>query len=314
MDGAPNAVSHFSPAGQSAISCGIPFPPRSGEETGSGQTGMGQLVWIASYPKSGNTWVRAFLHNYIRQPDKPYDINRLTDLTAADINAERYHRYDPRPASQYTIADVQRIRRLVHRDLTALDSTLVFVKTHNARLQVAGAPLITPEVTAGAICIVRDPRDVAVSYSRHRGRSVDDTITCMADPEAATGGTDKKVYELFSAWSVHVHSWTSRPDPRVYVVRFETMIEAPHATFARLIRWLGQDPEPERLNRAIRFSTFDELRAQERAKGFKERVVEATAPFFGTGRPGHWRTVLSPEQQARIERDHGTMMRRFGYL
>jgi hypothetical protein len=275
---------------------------------------MGQLVWIASYPKSGNTWVRAFLHNYIRQTETPYDINRLTDLTAADINAERYHRYDPRPASNYTIADVQRMRRLVHRDLTALDSTLVFVKTHNARLQVAGAPLITPEVTAGAIYIVRDPRDVAISYSRHRGRSVDDTIAFMADPEAATGGTDKKVYERFSAWSLHVHSWTSRPDPRVHVVRFETLVDAPAATFGRLIHWLGQDPQPERLDRAIRFSAFDELRAQEQAKGFKERVAESTTPFFGTGQPGHWRTVLSPAQQARIERDHGAMMQRFGYL
>jgi hypothetical protein len=275
---------------------------------------MGQLVWIASYPKSGNTWMRAFLHNYIRQPQTPYDINQLTDLTAADTNAERYHRYDPRPASQYTIADVQRMRRLVHRDLTALDSTLVFVKTHNARLQIEGAPLITPEVTAGAIYIVRDPRDVAVSYSRHRGRSIDDTIAYMADPEAATGGSDKKVYERFSSWSVHVHSWTSRPDPRIYVVRYEAMIATPEATFGPQIRWLGEDPPPDRLNRAIRFSAFDELHKQEQTKGFKERVTESIGPFFGTGQAGHWRTVLTPAQQARIERDHGTVMHRFGYL
>jgi hypothetical protein len=275
---------------------------------------MGQLVWIASYPKSGNTWIRAFLHNYIRQPDAPYDINRLTDLTAADTNAERYHRYDPRPASQYTIADVQRMRRLVHHDLTALDSTLVFVKTHNAKLQVAGAPLITPEVTAGTIYIVRDPRDVAVSYSRHRGRSIDDTIAFMADAEAATGGTDAKVYERFGSWSEHVHSWTSSSDPRVHVVRYEALVNAPEATFGPQIRWLGQEPPQERLNRIARFSAFGVLRAQEQADGFKERVAESTGPFFGTGQPGHWRTVLRPAQQAQIERDHGTMMRRFGYL
>jgi hypothetical protein len=275
---------------------------------------MGQLVWIASYPKSGNTWMRAFLHNYIRQPEAPHDINRLTDLAASDVNAERYHRYDPRPASAYSVADVQRMRALVHRDLTALDSTLVFVKTHNARLQVEGVPLITPEVTAGAICIVRDPRDVAVSYSRHRGRSLDDTIAFMANPEAATGGTDTKVHEWLGSWSMHVQSWTSNPDPRVRVVRYEAMISAPEATFGPLIRWLGQEPPPERLHRAIRFSAFDELRAQEQAKGFKERAAESTAPFFGSGQPGHWRSVLSPAQQARIERDHAAVMRRFGYL
>jgi hypothetical protein len=275
---------------------------------------MGQLVWIASYPKSGNTWMRAFLHNYIRQPDAPYDINHLTDLTAADVNAERYRRYDPRPASQYTVAEVQRMRRLVHRDLTALDSTLVFVKTHNALMLVDGAPLITPEVTAGAIYIVRDPRDIAVSLSHHRGRSIDDTIAFMADPEAATGGTDAKVYERFSSWSMHVHSWTNRTDPRIQVVRYETMSKDPHSIFAAQISWLGEDPPPDRLNRAIRFSAFDELHAQEQAHGFKERVAGSTAAFFGTGQAGHWRHVLSPAQQGRIERDHGTMMQRFGYL
>jgi hypothetical protein len=275
---------------------------------------MGKLVWIASYPKSGNTWMRAFLHNYIRRPDAPYDINRLTDLTASDVNAERYRRYDPRPASQYSIADVQRMRRLVHRDLTALDSTLVFVKTHNPLMLVEGAPLITPEVTAGAIYIVRDPRDIAVSFSRHRGRSIDDTIAFMADPEAATGGTDAKVYERFSTWSDHARSWTNRPDPRIQVVRYEAMLADPATVFAAQISWLGEAPPPDRLERAIRFSGFDELRAQEQARGFKERVAGSTAPFFGTGRAGAWRQVLTPAQQGRIERDHGAMMQRFGYL
>jgi hypothetical protein len=274
---------------------------------------VGKLVWIASYPKSGNTWVRAFLHNYIRQGDAPYDINALTDLTAADVNAERYHRYDPRPASQYAIADVQRMRRLVHRDLTGLARTLVFVKTHNARLQVEGAPLITPEVTAGAICIVRDPRDVAVSYSAHLGRSLDDTIARMADPEAATGGTDAKVYERHGSWSAHVQSWTHPPDPTTRVLQYEALVAAPEAIFSQVIAWLGQPPPPERLKRAVGFSDIAELRAQEAAKGFKERVAGSTAPFFGAARPGHWRTALSPAQQARIERDHGTTMARFGY-
>ncbi|MDR3537180.1 MAG: sulfotransferase domain-containing protein [Acetobacteraceae bacterium] len=275
---------------------------------------MGKLVWIASYPKSGNTWMRAFLHNYIRRPDAPYDINSLTDLTASDVNAERFQRYDPRPPSQYTVADVQRMRPLVHRDLMALDSTLVFVKTHNARLVIEGAPLITPEVTAGAIYIVRDPRDVAVSYSRHRGRSIDDTIAFMAAPDAATGGSDSRIHERLSSWSVHVMSWTARPEPRVRVVRYETLLEAPETTFGSQIRWLGDDPLPERLSRAVQFSRFEELRAQEQAKGFKERVAESTAPFFGKGQAGTWRTVLTPAQQARIEHDHGPMMRRFGYL
>ena len=275
---------------------------------------MGKLVWIASYPKSGNTWVRAFLHNYIRQSDTPCDINKLTDLTVSDVNAGHYQRYDKRPASQFSIADVQLMRPLVHRDLMDVDRTLVFVKTHNALCAVAGVPLITPEVTAGAIYIVRDPRDVAVSYRAHLGRPLDEVIALMANPHAATGGTDTAIYELLSTWSEHVGSWTDQPDPRVHVIVYEEMLAAPEAVFRPLITWLSSTPPRDRLARAIRFSAFDELRNQERNKGFVERVAESTAPFFGTGRAGGWRDVLSRAQQARIERDHAAVMRRFGYL
>lgn len=275
---------------------------------------MGKLVWIASYPKSGNTWVRAFLHNYIHQSDKPHDVNRLTNLTAADINPARYRRYDPRPASQYSVKDVQRMRPLVHRDLMQLDSTLVFVKTHNARFEVEGVPLITPDLTAGAIYIVRDPRDIAVSYSRHCGTSLDATIDVMADPRAATGGTDEKMFELLSSWSAHVRSWTLEPDPRVLVVHYEDMVHTPRSSFGSIIRWLGDEPPEDRLDRAIHFSRFEEMRAQEQSRGFRERLAESTGPFFGAGRPGTWRGVLTPDQQDRIEQDHGTVMRKLRYL
>jgi len=275
---------------------------------------MGKLVWIASYPKSGSTWVRAFLHNYILQPQAPYDINALMDLSTGESGAARYRRYDPRPASQYSIADVQRMRPRVHRDLMDVHPNLVFVKTHNASVLVEGVPLMTPDVTAGAIYIVRDPRDIAVSYARHRGRSLDDTIAFMADPLAATGGTDDKVYERLSSWSVHVHFWTRHPHPLRHVMRYEDMIAAPETAFAELVRVLGQEPPAERLAQAVRFSAFGELQAQERAKGFIEQPAGSAEPFFRAGRPNGWRAVLSAAQRDRIERDHGAVMARFGYV
>ena len=275
---------------------------------------MGKLVWIASYPKSGSTWVRAFLHNYILQPEAPYDINALMDLSTGESGAARYRRYDPRPASQYSIADVQRMRPLVHRDLMDVHPNLVFVKTHNASVLVEGVPLMTPAVTAGAIYIVRDPRDIAVSYARHRGRSLDDTIAFMADPLAATGGTDDKIYERLSSWSVHVHFWTRHPHPLRHVMRYEDMIAAPETAFAELVRVLGQEPPADRLARAVTFSAFRELQAQERVKGFIEQPVESTELFFRAGQPNGWRAVLTAAQRDRIERDHGEVMARFGYL
>lgn len=274
---------------------------------------MGQLVWLAGYPKSGNTWLRAFLHNYIRQPAEPYDINRLTDLTTGESGAALYARYDPRPASHYTAADVQRMRPLVHRDLTRLNPDLVLVKTHNASLLVEGKPLVTPEVTAGAIYLVRDPRDVALSYARHLGLTIDQTIDFMANPGAATGGDDEKVFERLGSWSIHVHYWTRRPNPRLHVLRYEDALADPAASFGAVVRFLGGAPEPERLARAVAFSRFAVLQAQEARAGFLERPSQSGA-FFREGRSGGWREALTPQQALRIERDHAAEMRRFGYL
>lgn len=275
---------------------------------------MGQLLWIASYPKSGSTWVRAFLHNYIRAAETPQDINDLTALTTGESAATRFAAHDPRPASHYSVADVQRLRPIVHREMAAARPGITFVKTHNALLVVEGVQTITKDVTAGCIYLLRDPRDVAVSFSRHLGLSLDQTIAFMADPEAATGGTDTTVYVRLATWSAHVHFWIHRPSPQLHVLRYEDMLADPVAAFGGLVRFLGAASEPDRLARAVKFSDFEELRAQEVARGFVERPAQSGDVFFRIGRAGQWRHVLSAAQAGRIERDHGAIMQRYGYV
>lgn len=274
---------------------------------------MGKLVWLASYPKSGNTWLRSFIHNYVYAPDAPYDINRLSDFTTGESGASLYHRHDPRPASQYSLEDVARMRPLVHRDLTEAFPELVLVKTHNALLVDHEVPLVTPEVTAGAIYIVRDPRDVAISYSHHLGLPLDEVIELMANPETIAPGNDMKVYERISSWSVHVHFWTRRQNSRLHVMRYEDMQRNPEKAFDDVLRFLGVEPEPARFARALRFSSFDRSQKQEREHGFKEKP-EAAASFFRSGRSGDWQNILTADQIDQIERDHGLEMQRFGYL
>jgi Sulfotransferase domain len=274
---------------------------------------MGNIVWLASYPKSGTTWLRAFLHNFLRPTDRPYDINRLTDFSESECDAQLYRHHDPRPASHYSIAEVQRLRPLVHRDLTKAFPDLVFVKTHNAVLLVEGMPLLTPQVTAGSIYIVRDPRAVAVSYSHHFGMPIDEVIDFMANDGAATGGDDRHVFERLSSWSAHVLSWTQQPNPRLHVLRYEDVLADPAASFGRVIRFLGREPSADRLDQAIRFSAFEVLQEQERQAGFVERPASAKA-FFRTGKADAWREALTAAQIGRIERDHAAQMRRFGYL
>src|SRR5689334_874640 len=125
---------------------------------------MGKIIWLASYPKSGNTWLRAFLHNFMRDPERSYDINRLSDLTVGDSQVHWYQEISNKPGSQFTAAEVQVMRPQVHRRLTTLSPDTIVVKTHNALVEDEGHPLVTMDVTAGAIYVVRNPLDVAVSY------------------------------------------------------------------------------------------------------------------------------------------------------
>lgn len=275
---------------------------------------MGKLVWLASYPKSGNTWLRVFLHNYILDTQAPHNLDQLMDLTTGEVSTAHYKRYSALPPREWTLEDVQRMRPRVHQDLMALSSNLVFVKTHNASLTVAGLPLITPHVTAGAIYIVRDPRDIALSYSPHLGLPLDQTVALMGDPQTMIAGNEKRVFEYLSSWSAHTYYWTRHQNPRLLVLRYEDLSADPFGQFGDVVRFLGQEPESQRLMRAIQNSAFSVCQAHEQAHGFQERPIESRESFFRQGQVGQWQTRLDPALCAQIEATHGAEMRRFGYF
>jgi len=272
---------------------------------------MGKIIWLASYPKSGNTWLRIFLHNYIQQPGSPYNINALADLTPTECALAFFQPHHPH-AARLTETETQQLRPKIHQYLTTLSDNLVFVKTHNANLAFHGIPFCTPALTAGAITIIRDPRDIAISYAAYTGQSIDDTITLMNQKGAANAPSPLQVFELLSTWSAHVTSWTQTTTQ--LAIRYEDMVATPEKTFAKIISFLGGAPDPTRLARAIDFSAFPTLAAQEKSAGYAAHAPTAATPFFREGRPGQWRTRLTPAQAQRIAADHGEVMIKFGYL
>jgi hypothetical protein len=274
---------------------------------------MGKIVWLASYPKSGNTWLRAFLHNLLRNPEEAYDINRIADFTLGDSDLRWYLGPIGRPPGDWTREEVGRVRASVHATMTGAFPDSVFVKTHNAMVADRTGPMITLAETAAAIYLVRNPLDVAVSFADHLGKSLDETIDFMADPGAESLNTERAVYQIYRSWSEHVLSWTERPHPGLHVLRYEDMLAEPTGTFRAVARFLGLDPPRPRLERAIRRSSFRVLQEQERRHGFAERSPLA-AKFFREGKAGQWRRALTPEQADRVVASHRRQMERFGYL
>jgi hypothetical protein len=274
---------------------------------------MGKIIWLASYPKSGNTWLRAFLHNLLRNPAKPFEINHLTAFTGGDSRSFLYRQFDPRPASEYSLEDVAKMRPKVHEALTHRSPDNVFVKTHNALITDFGIPAITLSLTAGTIYVIRNPLDVVISYAHHLGKTIEETTGIMALPGSRTGNHELVVSEVMSSWSNHVESWTKEPSPSLHVVRYEDMQRKPWETFGGIARFLGLKPPRERIEKAIRQSSFKVLQEQERRTGFIEKSPLAER-FFREGKMDQWRTQLTPAQVRAILEVHRAQMERFGYV
>lgn len=274
---------------------------------------MGKILWLASYPRSGNTWLRVLLHNYLRNPAEPYDINRLQEHTVIESAARWYQMLDPRPCDTLTKEEVAAMRPKVQEMIARSSTDTVIVKTHNALVADRGTPMISEEHTAGAIYVLRNPLDVAVSYGVHFGLSLDDAVAAMNRPHNQSKANQPAfVYEFHGSWSENVESWTGRDSKAIHVVRYEDLQADPTTAFGGIVSFLGLPANAERLQRSIRNSAFEVLQTQERIAGFRERSQKSDR-FFRAGRSGEGRERLSPALIESLVENHEAQMRRFGY-
>jgi hypothetical protein len=278
---------------------------------------MGGIIWLASYPKSGNTWTRAFLHNFIKEeeetPGEAYDINKMNVLSTSDNGLMWFEKVLGKPPKDATHREIAEARPAVHKFIHDESTGFIFLKTHNALVVHDGIRLHTPELTAGGIYIVRNPLDVVISYSFHLDLTIDETMDVMDKVGYATPTNEKAIFQIQGSWSENVYSWTKRPNPSLHVMRYEDMLEHPREVFSELATFLQLPVEAERLEKAISKSSFKNLQGIEKEKGFRERP-QHTEKFFREGRAGQWRHELSLNQIKRIVRNHGEQMDRFGYL
>ncbi len=271
------------------------------------------IVWLASYPKSGNTWLRVFLTNYLLNAKEPVPINKVAGFGMGDSMGETYHRVAGRRIDFTDIPLTLRLRDRVLRGIVANNADVNFVKTHNARVAPEGVALIPDQYTRSAIYILRNPLDMVLSYARHYGISPEEATGRITHPDNANLPTKGTVAQFLGSWAGHVKSWTSyAPWPRL-LLRYEDMLDAPEVEFAKALGHLGVPVDEERLARAIRFSSFDELQKQEESSGFIERPQQSEK-FFGKGQKDQWKTDLDPALAEMIREKMGETMKRYGYL
>jgi hypothetical protein len=274
---------------------------------------MSSIVWLASYPKSGNTWVRAFLQNYINDSHKPADINALDEYFADESKPYWYSPYTDRTLEELTLADICQMRESAHLDIADSRRGTIIVKTHNLLGEYDDHPLHNMSVTAGAVYVVRSPLDVVLSISDHFGISIDESIVFVNEEGTATPTDEANVASVISSWSNHVTTWTHDQGENLRIVRYEDLLAKPGKTFAGIASFLGLGKDPGRLKRAIRHSSFDALKKQETKSGFVERSPNSKR-FFRAGRQNQWRTMLTPKQVEAVVEANREQMKRFKYL
>ena len=280
--------------------------------------GEARYGWLVSYPKSGNTWMRMMLASLLAG-GAPVDINQ----TGEEIGVSTYAEMDEFlgvESSELTEAEIARARPALHAAMLGYaEGPLVLRKVHDRFWRTErGEAVFDGGLTRAAVYILRDPRDVAVSYAHHRGVPLDRVIEVMADPEEALAqsrsGQRKQLSQPVGDWSGHVRSWVEQTEIPVLTLRYEDLRQDPAGGLRAAADFLGIPAGEGAVAAAVAATQFDLLRAQEQANGFRERHSRSTDLFFRKGVAGDWKTALSGEQRAEIEARHGEVMGRFGYL
>lgn len=270
---------------------------------------MSSALWLASYPKSGNTWVRAQL-DALSNRSQP-------DFMAMDAN-ESHDRMDS--CLSLSLGGLAPDEAAAANRLSwaiAQPGTGHFVrrKTHSAWLPSVDAwPVPWQPNGARAIYIIRDPRAIVTSWAHHLGCSQAEAVDIMADPNRSI----RPVHladgpGILASWSLHVTSWLRDCDLPILLVTYEDMIADPAGQLTRMAEFAQIDASDDDIAAAVEASSFAVLAAREIFEGFPEAAAPDRA-FFRRGQAEGWREELDPDLAARIVADHGDVMREFGYL
>lgn len=275
----------------------------------------GKAVWLASYPKSGNTWFRCFISALI---DKEININKLsTDGILSsrkifsdihDINS-RYLKHDEL---------LNRLPNLYSYYIGNAPS-LLFIKVHEA--YVSGSqnrPIIPAPQTHKAVYIVRNPLDIVASFANHNNTSLDNTITLMNNKSGTLGGKINGIHatnqfpQIMYDWSGHVNSWLDQSDIDTIILRYEDMKDATKGAFHKTIEDLNLGASENEITAAIEMTAFDRLKTAESKDGFREKNASSKR-FFRQGLTNQWSRELTLDQAKRIIDAHGPTMERLNY-
>jgi hypothetical protein len=277
------------------------------------------IMWLSSYPKSGNTWFRIFLSRVLNQSAERNYINDIDAILGSPMVANRswMNKTLGFDSTLLTPDEVDELRPGAYAWHAQQVQQTTYIKTHDAyTLLQDKRPLIPTQGCLGAVYFIRNPLDVAISLAHHVKCPIDWSIQMMGNKQFSVPlatNIEKQVQQHLLSWSMHVQSWAADLPIKVLIVRYEDMHLKPLETFTHTLNFLNLDIAPDLVQEAIEDVSFNKLQHYEKRFGFVEKPA-IEGQFFRKGIIGDWKNTLSDAQIQRVIHDHGEVMRTYHYL
>ncbi len=282
------------------------------------------IIWIASYPKSGNTWVRSLLSAYLYSEDGKFNFNLLKKIL--QFPDKKFFKYflqdfsDIKKISDYWIAAQDRINLFN-------DNKTTFFKTHSALCTLENNSFTNKNNTKAVIYIVRDPRNLITSLSNHYSINLEESLKFITNrdkilTEDEWGSKNFGISTVLGSWSDHYKSWRDIKFAPVLIVKYENLIEDTKNSFIQIINFLNGLMEMEfnekKISNVINSCSFENLAEMEKKFGFIEAITSKKdnkkINFFFLGKKNNYKNLLSSEIEAKIRSAFNKEMKELKYI
>jgi len=273
------------------------------------------IIWLASYPKSGNTWVRIFLNSLLFSNKEEVDINNI-----------KIEQFPNKKHFRNISTDLSNIKDILENSINAqnfinIDKKIKFLKTHSANWKTDNSNFTDKINTHGVIHIVRDPRNVITSLKNHYSKnSYGETLEFIKDEKKFIGSkkmeTEFDIPTLISSWSNHYNSW-KKFDKNYLLIKYEDLLYKKNEFF-KITTFLEKNTKNkftnDQIDKALNDCSFKNLKQQEMEKGFIEAPKSKNQNFFYLGPENNWKKFLDSETTKEIESYFEIEMKELNYL
>ena len=277
------------------------------------------IVWLASYPKSGNTWVRIFLNSLL-----------FSDNNDADINNLKIGQFPNRSDFEGITENIDDINEFAKNCIAAqsiinLSDKITILKTHHANWKSYKSQFTDKTNTLGVLYIVRDPRNVITSLKNHYNfNNYEDSLKFLLNDKNVIGvknsNKEMDLPHIISSWKNHYNSW-KKMDKNYLLIKYENLLENPILEFKKITNFLeklfNKKFDEKKIINSINNSDFSKLKFKEKTTGFIESQKEISGKpitFFNLGPENNWKKLLNRNFASTIEEKFYKEMLELGYL